>query len=249
VNSAADLTPARDVGNDRKRGVTIYHDGFPMGDAVRKLAQKADVLTPQVYRNPGETSEQYARRLTAEYDACESFGECWPTVNIHRRYGPTGPTLSVRDVVDGFVTATQMASIGGWPGMVLFRVGTMDMPAEVLPYIDRFLSGITATPDARIIHQPLPEVTDMIYLPSLPTPTTQGVITTTVLGTKVPQSDGCFAIKAPNGKWVTLRADGTWDTSATQIREWEKFWPNKAGGGMMAPGRDGKTFWIQSLED
>lgn len=151
VNSSADLKPARDAANTRKRGLAIYQDKAPMSNLVVNLAGAYDILTPQVYRNQSEPLDHYAQRLQLQYMDCAMFAECWPTVNIHRRYGPNGPTLSVKEVVDGFIVACKAAQAQNWPGMVLFRVGTSDVPEEIIPYIERFLSGITGTPEARII--------------------------------------------------------------------------------------------------
>jgi len=242
VNSEADLKAARKVGNERKRGLTVYQDRYPMTTEVKGLAESRDILTPQVYRNPGETSEHYARRLTAEYTACTPFGECWPTVNIHRRYGPTGPTLSVRDVVDGFVTATQLAGIQGWPGMVLFRVGTMDMPAEVVPYIERFLSGITATPDARIIHQPPPEVSMPYAILKKQTP---GDPVVSIVKLTEEQKDGKLFLNLPDGKKLSMQSDGTiGDRPHDTYGPWEEF--IKTGKGYVAAAH-GEKYGIVTL--
>lgn len=68
-----------------------------------------------------------------------------------------------------------------------------------------------------------------------------------LVGERVNQPDGGFAIKATNGKWTTLRDNGTWDTSATEIREWERFYDGKPGF-TIAPNRGDATYYVETVQ-
>lgn len=265
VSSEQAIAQARAVGEQRKRGLAIYQDSYPMRESVLTLAEAGDILTPQVFRNQGESIDSYRNRLRSAFRDCSLTCETYPTINIHQRYNGETPTLSVKDVCEGFVAATQIAAEQGWTGMVLFRVGTRDMPAEVIPYIDRFLSGITGAPDARVLpdepqepDQPEPQEPELMNVYRYQTgqpDKADGLIpyyigSKDLLGKRVPspRSDvaarGGFGILKPNGKWASLNPDGGWeerDGIPENLRTWETFFD--ANPGMSAPREKSPGVW------
>lgn len=164
VSAEAALLVAREIGDFRARGVLIGPDHEPMRDSLIALVQPYDIASPRCFRNEDEPLWSYDRRMRDEYlrvkNQLPTGAECWPTVNIHQRYSGATPTLTVKEVVQGFIAACWRAKADSWPGMVLFRVGTSDVPPEIFPYVERFLSGITGVPKARIIPE-TPEESDM----------------------------------------------------------------------------------------
>jgi hypothetical protein len=251
------IQAARIIGSKRKRGLTVYQDSYPMRDSLMALSEDGDILTPQVFRNAGEDIGHYRTRLRSAFMDGSIFRETWPTINIHQRYSGDQPTLSVRDVVEGFVTATQIAHEMGWPGMVLFRVGTTDVPEDIWPYVDRFMSGITGTPDPRVLEDNEPEEPEEpdgmnVYLLVTPAaaPAANKVPppgTTKLLGSRENQSDGSFAIKKPNGKYATLNPQAQWEERDAVLGNWEKFYDGKPGF-ILAPNRDNQCFTLQAVQ-
>lgn len=256
VNSAADIQAARAVGKRRQRGLVIYQDAYPMRGSVMDLAEPGDLLTPQVYRDQGEDIGHYRMRLRTAFADAAVVGEPWPTVNIHQRYSGTTPTLSVREVVEGFVTACQVAQEQGWPGMLLFRVGTPDVPEEIYPYIERFMSGITGMPDARVLDDDTnePEEPEDMNVYLLVTPAAAPAPNkvpepgnTKLLGARENLPDGGFAIKKPNGKYATLTPSKTWEERDAVGGDWEKFYDGKPGF-ILAPRRDDRCFTLEAVQ-
>ncbi len=254
------IQQARVVGDRRRRGLSIYQDSTPMRETVMSAREKDDLLAPQCYRNAGEFLPLYSDRVALEYTRVSGSGECWPTINIHQRYktnpdGTSSPTLSVREVVEGFVTACQLAQAQRWPGMHLFRIGTTDCPLDaLLPYLDRFMSGITGTPPARVIPEPEEPVSIKTAVSHLITnfrfgDFDQGIETRPAWAQGsdetvevIKNSDGTYSVKNNNGtEWLSVQQDGSIQSrptsDPTQPRTWEKF--DRKGNSLIERSKDG----------
>lgn len=67
-------------------------------------------------------------------------------------------------------------------------------------------------------------------------------------GEKMPLPDGKFWVKKPNGKAATLNPNGGWEERDTHLGFWETF-QNAKPAGTFADRRDGKAFFIETIED
>lgn len=276
------IKQAREVGKRRKRGLSIYQDSYPMRDSVMDLSEDKDILTPQVFRNENEPLDSYRSRLRKQFIDCSIVRETWETVNIHRRYADNGtpqgrPTLSKSEVCWGVVTAMQVWAEMGANGGILFRAGTSDVPDEVWKYIEKFRSGITGVPAARVLEDPepppdpKPEPDEVIVMNVYRYPEdtqkpdkTDGPIPyykiseKNLVGKRVPSPRpdvaalGGFGIVKSNGKLASLNPDGNWeerDNLPENIRSWETFFD--ANPGMSAPREKSPgvvvSFWFRTI--
>lgn len=70
---------------------------------------------------------------------------------------------------------------------------------------------------------------------------------TKLLGERVNQPDGSFAIKKSNGKYATLTPSATWEERDAVLGNWEKFYDGKPGF-ILAPKRDDKCFTLEAVQ-
>jgi hypothetical protein len=245
----AAIVQARPLGNDLERGLDAYQDSFPTREQIRPLLIPQDVLTCLFKRGPNEGLAAFFQRSRDEVDRWDDKVAFWPTLHL----GGETP----KRAAETFIAFCTIAVDLMWPGFSLFAAGRADVPWHALqPYTQRFLSGITATPPARVL--PIPpdppeEPEDMnVYLlvtPAAP-PAANKVPApgdTKLLGARENLSDGGFAIKKPNGKYVALTPSKNWEERDSVAGDWEKFYDGKPGF-ILAPRRDDKCFTVEAVQ-
>lgn len=236
-------------------GLAIHQDSFPMRDSVLALVEAHDLVFPMVYREPNESSADFRARLRLEYlrvdRALPPGAECWPIVNLHLRKDEHGPTLSGAEVVDTLVTAFQLADELDMPGLVIFRLWPLldprDMAVEALPYIQRFLSGITAVPETRVIpkdpEQPEePDMADRVYIEDPTAPTNKAIRLIPKVLKELDKGNDNLALQLEDGKLLSVLPDGTFTFDATSAGAYQLFKIAKNNASQYIVERDSRVY-------
>lgn len=215
------IKDARPLGNARKRGLTIYQDSFPLRDSVLMLVYNEDIVSELFILGLNESVADFKERCRSEYAWTSSRlkfiegSQLWPTVNVK------GEASSA---ADAFIAVTQLAQEQHWPGLRFFAVGRDDVPMAALqPYVNRFKSGITGVPPARILPAPEDDMS-IAYGP---------VMTGFALGELKEHADGppYFKVVKPNGKVLCVTPDGHVEEREV-AGPWERF--EKRGNALVA---------------